>query len=94
MGKVNRKRGRLEIIYDILKIIRDNDNSIKPTPLLRFSNLSTTGFSEYLTELKEKGLVKELEDKNGRKYITLCDKGFSFLERYRHLKGFIREFNL
>ena len=35
-----RKRDRLEVIFDILKIIRDHQNSIKPTPLLRYSNLS------------------------------------------------------
>jgi predicted transcriptional regulator len=94
MGKMSRKRDRLEVIYTILKIIQDRGNSIKPTPLLRYSNLSSQSFSEYYAELSEKGFVKELFDKKGRKYITLSDKGFSYLEKYKYIIGFINEFEL
>jgi len=58
-----RKRDRLEVIHDFLRIIQENNNSIKPTPLLRKSNLSSQSFSEYLGELVSKGFVKEIEDK-------------------------------
>lgn len=94
MDKVDRKRDRLEIIHDILKIVRDNNNSIKPTPLLRYSNLSSRSFNEYFVELKDKGLLKEVIDKKKKKYITLTDNGFEFLEKYKQIKGFIEEFNL
>ena len=90
----NRKRERLEVIYDILKVIMDRNNSIKPTPLLRYSNLSSNSFSEYFAELTGKGFVKEAQDKKGRKYITLTDKGFRYLEKYRLILGFINEFEL
>jgi len=53
---MKRKRDRLEVIYDILKIIRHYNNSIKPTPLLRYSNLSSQSFSEYISELLDKGI--------------------------------------
>lgn len=88
-----KKRDRLEVIHDILRIIRDHHNSIKPTPLLRYSNLSSQRFSEYLEELEEKGFVKEVESA-GRKHITLTDKGFAYLERYQTIIGFIEEFEL
>ncbi|MBW2968879.1 winged helix-turn-helix transcriptional regulator, partial [Candidatus Woesearchaeota archaeon] len=89
-----RKRERLEVIYDILKIIQARHNSIKPTPLLRQSNLSSQSFSEYYTELLNKGLVKEINDKKGKKFITLTDKGFKFIEKYKLILGFIDEFEL
>ena len=89
-----KKRDRLEVIHDILKIIRDNHNSIKPTPLLRFSNLSSQSFNEYMRELKEKGLVKTIKDKKGKKFITLTDNGFKYLDRYQTIRGFIEDFNL
>lgn len=89
-----KKRERLEVIYDMLKIIRDKNNSIKPTPLLRYSNLSSQRFGEYYAELLKKKLVKEIEDKKGRKHITLTDKGFTYLEKYRVITGFIDEFDL
>jgi len=94
MGKMSKKRDRMEVIYDILKIIRDKHNSIKPTPLLRYSNLSSSSFSEYYKELLEKDFIKEVIDKNGRKYLTLTDKGFTFLEKYKLITGFIDEFDL
>ena len=89
-----KKRERLEVIYDILKIVRNKNNSIKPTPLLRHSNLSSSSFAEYYFELVSKEFVKEITDKKGRKYITLTDKGFKYLEKYNLILGFIDEFEL
>lgn len=94
MDKVNRKRDRLEVIYDILKIISSKHNSIKQTPLLRYSNLSSASFANYYEELLDKELVKEIHDKKGKKYITLTDKGFAYLEKYKYILGFIEEFDL
>lgn len=91
---MQKKRDRLEVIYDILKIIRDHNNSIKPTPLLRYSNLSSQRFSGYQKELFDKEFIKEILDKKGRKHITLTDKGFKFLEKYQVILGFIDEFEL
>jgi predicted transcriptional regulator len=90
----NKKRDRLAVIFDILRIIRDHHNSIKPTPLLRYSNLSSSRFSEYYDDLAAKGFVKEITDNKGRKYITLSDKGFKYLEKYNLILGFIDEFEL
>ncbi|MFH1590873.1 MAG: winged helix-turn-helix domain-containing protein [archaeon] len=89
-----RKRDRLEIIHSILKIIQDHHNSIRPTPLLRFSNISSQSFTEYFAELKEKEFVREDPDKKGKKYVSLTDKGFSYLERYQQIIGFIEDFEL
>ena len=94
MDKVTRKRDRLEVIYDILKIVSDKQNSIKQTPLLRYSNLSTSSFKQYYRELLEKDLIKEVYDKKGKKFISLTDKGFRFLEKYKYILGFIEEFEL
>jgi predicted transcriptional regulator len=90
----SKKRDRLAVIFDILKIIRDKHNSIKPTPLMRYSNLSSSSFSEYYSELIAKEFVKEITDKKGRKYITLTDRGFKYLEKYNLILGFIDEFEL
>jgi len=87
------KRGKLEVIYDILNIIRNNKNSIKPTPLLRKSNLSSERFHQYFLELLEKGFVREINDKNG-KLIILTDMGFKYLERYNTITSFIEDFGL
>jgi len=89
-----KKRDRLEIIFDILDIIRNHRNSIKQTPLLRKSNLSSKNFNEYYQELIHKKMIKELNDKKNKKLITLTDKGFLFLEKYKYIKNIILEFEL
>ena len=88
------KRGKLEIMRDILTIIRENRNLIKPTPLLRKSGLSSSGFKEYYLELIEKELINEIASKEGDKFIILTENGFKFLEKYRTIVSFIDEFGL
>lgn len=91
---MNKKRDRLGVIFDVLKCVRDNHNSMRPTPLMRSSNLSSAGFAEYLEELTRKDLIKIVSDPKGGQYITLTDKGFQYLEKYRLILGFIDEFEL
>ena len=38
--------------------------------------------------------LKEVFDKKKRKHITLTDKGFKYLEKYKAILGFIDEFDL
>ena len=87
------KRAKLEIIKDILKIIQENRNSIKLTPLLRKSKLSSAGFKEYYTELIQRNLVKEMGSGRERK-VSLTERGMKFLEKYRTIIDFIDEFEL
>ena len=91
---MSRKRDRLEIIYTILKIIQDHRNSIRPTPLLRYANVSSKSFNEYFNELLKKGFVRENMDNKDRKFISLTDKGFKYTEKYKVILGFIDEFEL
>ena len=88
-----KKRGRLEIIKDILEIVKNN-HSIKMTPLLRKSNLSSQRFAEYFQELSDKGFIIESRDKDGKKVYSLSEKGFRYLEKYKTIIGFIDEFEL
>jgi predicted transcriptional regulator len=88
------KRGKLEIIRDILKIISDNNNSIKFTPLLRKSNLSSERFLEYMQDLLAKRFVAETIDSKGTKKLKLSEKGFQYLEKYSVIVSFIDEFEL
>ena len=89
-----KKRDRLQVIYDLLKVIKDNHNSIKPTPLLRYSNLSSQRFNEYIDEMIEKEFVKIIQDKKDKKFYTLTDKGFNYLEKYQGIREFISDFDL
>lgn len=88
------KRGKLEIVRDILQIIQDNGNSMKLTPLIRKSNLSSQSFSEYVKELTEKEFIKINNDKKGRKSVSVTERGMRYLMKYKNIVSFIEEFEL
>jgi predicted transcriptional regulator len=56
--------------------------------------LSSQRFNEYYAELTEKHFIKEIQDKKGKTFITLTDKGFKFLEKYNIIINFIDDFGL
>ena len=87
------KRSRLEIIRDILRIIQKNHNSIRPTPLLRKTNISSKRFKEYYNELIEKKFIEEVALKK-EKRISITKTGVRFLEEYKTIINFINEFGL
>ncbi|VVB79668.1 Winged helix-turn-helix [uncultured archaeon] len=87
------KRGRLEIIRDLLLILRENHFGIKFTPLLRKTNLSSARFSEYFEEIKSKDFIEEKIMEDQKRYF-ITDKGQRFLEKYQTISDFISEFEL
>ncbi|MGM5481334.1 MAG: winged helix-turn-helix domain-containing protein [Nanobdellota archaeon] len=91
---MSKKRGRLQIIYDILSSIRDKGGSIKPTHLLYKSNLSHQMMRGYLDELKEKGFIKEEIGKKNSKAYVLTEKGYEYLAEYQKVLKFVESFGL
>lgn len=85
------RREKLDIIKDILEAIRDKGGSIKPTHLLYKSNLSHDSMKRYVSELMDRELLAELEDKAGKKF-TITDKGLKFLTDYQQIKEFTDSF--
>jgi predicted transcriptional regulator len=88
-----KKRNRLEIIRDILEVIRNKNGRIKPTHILYKSNLSYIMMEEYLEELREKGFITE-EKNNDSKTYRITEKGLSYLEKYSLIAEFTNSFGL
>ena len=88
-----KKRNRLEIIRDILDVIRNKNGKIKPTHILYKSNLSYVMMEEYLSELIEKGFIEEVKDKDQKSY-KITEKGYSYLEKYNMIADFTNSFGL
>ncbi len=85
------RRERLEIIKDILEAIRAKGGTIKPTHLLYKSNLSHDSMKRYVSELMEKGMVDESEEKRSKKYV-ITDRGLKFLTQYQQIREFTDSF--
>jgi len=88
-----KKRNKLEIIKDILLIIRQKSGRIKPTHILYKSNLSHQMMTEYLKELIGKELITEKKIENSRTYL-ITDKGIKYLEKYSMISDFMDSFGL
>ena len=88
-----KKRERLEVIKDILKVIREN-RSIKPTRLIYSSNLSPQMFKEYINELISKKFINLDIDKKEKKTFSLTKKGHDFLMEYKIIEDFVDNFGL
>ena len=96
---MSRKRNRLEIIKDILVVIRDKSGKIKPTHILYKSNLSHQLMDEYLQELISKDFIVEQETIKGKhktksKTYSITNKGLTFLDKYRTIVEFTESFGL
>ena len=90
---MDKKRNKLEIIRDILQVIKNRNGKIKPTHILYKSNLSYQMMDEYLKELIEKEFIVEHRLKKGKTY-EVTSKGLSFLEKYNLIVDFTNSFGL
>lgn len=91
---MSKKRNRLQVIYDILEVIRNRGKNIKPTHILYKSNLSHQMMQLYLNELIDKGFILEGLTPKGGKTYSLTDKGFNYLNEYQKITKFIDSFDL
>jgi len=87
------KRGRLEIIHDILLAVQKKNGRIKPTHLLYKSNLSYQRMNVYVDELIKKGLLdKDFVDKS--KFFPLTNNGYQFLAEFKRIREFSDSFGI
>ena len=90
---MQRKRSRLDIVYDMLLTISNKGGRIKPTHLMYKANLSHTQMKQYLDELMTKELVEE-QEKDERKMLVLTEKGFALIQKFNQMREFEKTFGL
>jgi len=90
---MERKRSRIEIMHDMLRITQQRGGKIKRTHLMYKANLSHKQMKSYLKELVKGGL---LEDKTSEKenFIQITKKGQNFSIQYNQIKEFEKTFGL
>lgn len=85
-------RSRTRILHDILHSVHA-EPGIAPTRLLFLSNLSHERLTDYLGDLKQRGLVEEREE-SARKSYHMTPAGERFLGELSKIQSFMRDFGL
>jgi predicted transcriptional regulator len=79
----NNRRSKIEIIFDVLTAIRDeeldNRGVVKPTRIQHRSKISYDKMRPYIDELKNLHLITNLS-------LTITEKGLRFLTDYNKIK--------
>ena len=89
---MKRKRERLDVIHDILVAIRDSRPPVRPTHVLYGSNLSSQMLKDYLNELIDAGLVREIGgDKTA---YELTEQAYEYLREYARIHAFLESYGL
>ena len=83
----------MEIISDMLGIIRERGGSIKPTHLMYKANLSHKQMKVYLDDLMKNRLVGKEEGKQGMR-IIITGQGRDFILHYNRMREFEKTFGL
>jgi predicted transcriptional regulator len=92
---MERKRNRVEIMHDMLKIIQENGGNVKKTHLMYKANLSHKQMESYLKDLVENGLIDMTISSPGDKtLIKVKQKGSDFLIKYIQVREFEKTFGL
>jgi len=81
------KRGRLEIIYEILSICRKPTNK---TSILYKCNLSYNQLQKYLSYLLSQNLLKSFKGER-KQFYQVTEKGKDFLDEYEQLNTFLEK---
>ncbi len=90
---MERKRSRMDIMHDMLKITRDKGGKIKKTHLMYKANLSHKQMKLYLEELFKNKLL-ESKSIEMKELIHITKKGQNFSIKYTQIKEFERTFGL
>jgi predicted transcriptional regulator len=90
---LNKKRTRIEVLYDILKVIQEKGGKIKPTHLMYKANLSHNSMAKHIQDLTKGSMIKKVEmaEKN---FFEITPKGRQFSSQYNQVKEFEKTFGL
>ena len=79
------RRGRFEIIGEILSLTADGDDGAVKTSIVYRANLNFNIANRYLSMLLQEGLVRVVDGPTMKYKIT--GRGLRFLDMYKNLKG-------
>lgn len=86
------RRTKADILFDILRIVQQNEGKAKTTKILYGANLSYTRLKKHLDYLIQNGFLEKIQKDSI--YFVLTDKGINFVQEFRKVKRFSEAFGI
>jgi predicted transcriptional regulator len=94
MSRKRAYRSKMRILADMMRTIQsEGEDGAGPTKILYSANLSHDRLTQYLDELIEKELIREVDASGNRVYL-LTEKGREFLREFVRIERFSEAFGI
>ncbi|MDH4212424.1 MAG: winged helix-turn-helix domain-containing protein [Candidatus Thorarchaeota archaeon] len=95
MSKKRPYRSKMRILADMMRAIQsEGEEGAGPTKILYSANLSHDRLTQYLDELVEKELIKEMDPESNNRSYLLTEKGREFLREFVRMERFSEAFGI
>jgi predicted transcriptional regulator len=85
----------MRILADMMRAIQsEGEEGAGPTKILYAANLSHDRLTQYLDELIEKELIREVNPENENRVYYLTEKGREFLREFVRIERFSEAFGI
>ncbi len=94
MSRKRAYRSKMRILADMMRTIQsEGEDGAGPTKILYGANLSHDRLTQYLEELVDKELIREI-DVGGNRVYVLTEKGREFLREFVKMEKFSEAFGI
>lgn len=95
MSRKRTYRSKMRILADMMRAIQsEGEEGAGPTKILYAANLSHDRLTQYLDELIEKDLIKEVNPESDSRIYLLTEKGREFLKEFIRMERFSEAFGI
>lgn len=95
MSRKRAYRSKMRILADMMRAIQsEGEEGAGPTKILYAANLSHDRLTQYLDELIEKDLIKEVNPESDNRIYLLTEKGREFLREFIRMERFSEAFGI
>jgi predicted transcriptional regulator len=95
MSRKRAYRSKMRILADMMRAIQsEGEEGLGPTKILYAANLSHDRLTQYLDELIEKDLIREVDPESENRVYVLTEKGREFLKEFVRIERFSEAFGI
>ncbi|MFX1559616.1 MAG: winged helix-turn-helix domain-containing protein [Promethearchaeota archaeon] len=95
MSRKRAYRSKMRILADMMRAIQsEGEEGLGPTKILYAANLSHDRLTQYLEELIEKELIREVNPESDNRIYLLTEKGREFLREFIRIERFSEAFGI